>query len=167
MLKTLLIILILFSVTNTLNAQNDCPCCDETHKQFDFWIGNWIVLDSLGNKAGENKVSKIEDGCIITEHWTGAKGGTGSSYNYYDKSDSTWNQLWVDNKGNILKLKGQFESDKMILKSDLVKDKNDNLYSNQITWSKNEDGTVSQLWEIIDKNNQPIKNVFLGIYNRQ
>lgn len=93
--------------------------------------------------------------------------GTGSSYNYYDKSDSTWNQLWVDNKGNVLKLKGQFESDKMILKSDLVKDKNDNLYSNQITWSKNEDGTVSQLWEIIDKNNQPIKSVFLGIYNRR
>ena len=21
------------------------------HKQFDFWIGDWIVLDSLGNKV--------------------------------------------------------------------------------------------------------------------
>ena len=73
MLKTLVIILILFSVTNTLNAQTDCPCCDETHQQFDFWIGDWIILNSLGNMAGENKVSKIEDGCIITEHWTGMK----------------------------------------------------------------------------------------------
>ena len=118
MMKSLIIILAFFAITGAIKAQTNCACCNETQKQFDFWVGEWIVLDSLGNKVGENQISKIEENCIVLEHWTGAKGGTGTSHNYYNKTDSTWNQLWIDNKGNVLKLKGQLESGKMVLKSD-------------------------------------------------
>jgi hypothetical protein len=128
-------------------------------------------LDSLGNKVGENQISKIEENCIVLEHWKGAKGGTGTSHNYYDKTDSTWNQLWIDNKGNILKLKGGLESGKMVLKSDPdtsgTKGKKNGSYYNQITWSQNEDGTVSQLWETYNQNDKPIKTIFSGIYHRK
>jgi len=170
-MKSLIIILAIFALTGDIKAQSDCACCNETHKQFDFWVGEWIVLDSLGNKVGENQISKIEENCIVLEHWTGVKGGTGTSQNYYDKTDSTWNQLWIDNKGNILKLKGGLESGKMVLKSDSgtsgVKGENTHTYYNQITWSQNEDGTVSQLWERYDKNDKLVKTVFLGIYHRK
>jgi hypothetical protein len=158
---------LLFLLVSNLFAQTDCSCCDTFHKQFDFWIGDWTVLDTLGNKVGENQISKIEDNCIVLEHWKGAKGGTGTSMNYYDNSDSTWNQLWVDNKGSILKLKGRFTSGQMVLKSDMIKGQKVDYYYNQITWSQNEDGTVTQLWEIYDNTDKLLKMLFKGIYNKK
>jgi hypothetical protein len=44
----------------SLQAQNDCPCCTDEHRQFDFWIGDRIVRDSLGNLLGENSILKRE-----------------------------------------------------------------------------------------------------------
>lgn len=171
MMRSFIFLLIFFALADTVNAQTNCACCNETNEQFDFWVGEWIVLDSLGNKVGENQISKIEDNCIVLEHWTGAQGVTGTSHNYYDKTDATWNQLWIDNKGNVLKLKGRLESGKMILKSEPeafgVKGEKNDWYYNQITWSQNEDGTVSQLWELYDKNNRFVKTIFLGIYHRK
>ncbi len=157
--------LLILSVS--LYAQEECPCCTETHSQFDFWIGDWMVLDTLGNKLGENLISKIENGCILAEHWKGAQGGSGSSFNYYDKTDSTWNQLWIDNSGNVLKLKGSFQLDKMVMKSDLQKGTRVDWYYNQITWSPGIDGTVSQLWQIFDKDDRLLQTAFLGIYHKK
>lgn len=89
-MKAKLVYLLSFVLTLTLSAQNNCPCCSDAHQQFDFWVGEWIVLDTLGNRLGEN----------------------------------------------------------------------------QITWTPNEDGTVSQLWEIYDKNGNILQTAFLGIYQR-
>ncbi|MBK7967386.1 MAG: hypothetical protein IPK10_20365 [Bacteroidetes bacterium] len=91
----------------SLMAQSPCACCTENHKAFDFWVGDWMVFDTSGNKIGENKIDKIEGNCIINEHWIGGKGNTGSSYNFYDATDSTWNQLWIDSQGGNLVLKGK------------------------------------------------------------
>jgi len=166
MMKQVLLIFINVALAGSLFGQNACPCCSETHQQFDFWVGDWIVLDTLGKELGKNQINKLEDGCIISEHWEGARGGTGRSYNYFDLSDSTWNQLWIDNSGNILKLKGRYESGKMTLKSDLQKGVKVDSYYNQISWSNNEDGTVTQLWEIFDPDHVLIQTSFLGIYHR-
>jgi len=166
-MKTLLALIMTITLTNVLIAQSECACCTEAHKQFDFWVGDWIVSDTLGNMVGENLITKLEDDCILSEHWKGAQGGTGSSYNYYDKSDSTWNQLWIDNSGNVLKLKGHFKSEQMVLKSELQKGVKVDWYYNQITWTPNEDGTVSQLWEIYDNNDTLLQTAFLGIYQRR
>ena len=65
-MKTLLAFILTFALTNMLNAQSDCACCTEKHKQFHFWVGEWIVLDTLGNKEGENQItwSPREDGAV-------------------------------------------------------------------------------------------------------
>jgi len=147
-------------------AQGDCPCCDEPHRQFDFWVGEWTVKDSLGNPLGENSISKMEGNCIVTEHWKGAQGGTGSSWNYYDKADSTWNQVWIDNSGGILKLKGRFENGAMRLKSELTKGRKIDWYYNRITWTPRMDGTVTQVWEILDADGNVRAIAFSGIYKR-
>ena len=167
MMKSLFILFLSFVLSLSVHAQNDCSCCDETHSQFDFWVGEWIVLDSLGEKVGDSQISQIEDNCIILEHWRGVKGGTGSSFNYYDQSDSTWNQLWIDNNGSILKLKGHGEPDRMVLKSDLQEGISMDGFYNQITWSSHKDGTVTQLWEILDRDGTPIRTLFLGTYHRK
>ena len=155
-----------FSVSS-LSAQNDCACCTDFHKQFDFWVGDWLVYDTTGVRVGENLIVKLEDNCIINEHWKGARGTTGRSYNYFNIADSTWNQVWVDNKGSNLVLKGKAADNRMVLQSDLIQGERVDWYRNRITWTKNEDGTVTQFWEILDKNNKQLAVSFKGIYKRK
>ena len=168
MLRFLYISTFLLICSSFVSSSNpDCKCCTDAHQQFDFWVGDWIVYDTNGVKVGENKIIKLEDNCIINEHWKGVKGTTGRSYNYYNQADSTWNQVWIDNKGGNLVLKGKAESNKMILKSTLTPGKKVAFYYSQVTWTKNEDGTVTQLWEIYDQNDNLLNVAFLGIYKKR
>lgn len=148
-------------------AQDDCACCTEIHAQFDFWLGEWTVKNDQGQIVGENSISKIEDNCIMLEKWNGAKGTTGTSHNYYDTSDRTWNQLWIDNKGNVLKLKGGLQGESMMLRSDIIKGDNGKEYYNQISWIRSEDGSVLQLWEIFDTKGQLLNTAFKGHYYKK
>lgn len=147
-------------------GQSDCPCCTAHHNQFDFWVGEWIVYDTAGDVVGKNSIEKLENNCVVSEHWRGDKGLTGRSYNYYNSMDSTWNQVWIDSQGTNLVLKGTSEPGKMVLKSELIKGTNVDFYANQITWIANENGTVTQLWQILDKENQILATVFEGIYKK-
>lgn len=167
-MKTLFSVsLLLFLSISTFAQQNQCACCDEKHQQFDFWVGEWEVTDTAGNAQGKNTITKIEDGCTLQEKWVGAKGTTGTSLNYYNPSDSTWNQLWIDKNGTILKLKGHYIDNKMVLKSELTTSKKGQQYYNQITWTKIDDNTVSQLWDIYTPGEKKIQTLFLGIYKRK
>jgi len=62
---------------------------------------------------------------------------------------------------------GYFNSEQMILKSELQKGVKVDWYYNQITWSAKEDGTVRQLWEIYDSKDMLLQTAFLGIYHRK
>ncbi|TBW27964.1 hypothetical protein [Gramella sp. KN1008] len=163
-----LLALVLFFCIIGLTAQNetDCNCCSPEHRQFDFWLGDWEVYNSEGEKIGENLIEKIEDNCLISEKWKGKKGSTGRSFNYFDPADSTWNQLWISNTGNILKLKGKAKANKMILKSHIVNGEKGKYY-NQITWTQNGDGSVTQLWEILDENDKFLSETFKGVYRKK
>lgn len=166
-IKFILFIFAFLFAFSTSIAQSDCPCCSDAHKQFDFWVGDWIVYDTAGNKVGENTVLKLEKECIINEHWRGVQGGSGRSYNYFNKADSTWNQLWIDSQGNNLELKGKAETNKMTLSSELLLGQKVDFYRNRITWTKNEDGSVTQLWEIVDKEDELLSTAFKGIYRKK
>lgn len=149
-------------------SQSNCACCSSQHQSFNFWIGEWIVYDTLGNVVGENSVRALEDGCLISETWRSSQGSSGRSFNYYNTSDSTWNQVWVANNGNNLTLKGAFEGQKMVLTSNLTTSSTGNKYYNRITWALNSDSTVTQHWQILDeeKNALPVA-AFKGIYKRK
>jgi hypothetical protein len=165
--KTILLALILFSAgMNAQNKKDDCKCCTENHSKFDFWVGDWVVKDTLGNKIGENKIYKIQGKCAIKENWKSAS-STGTSFNYYDSKDDTWNQLWVDNQGSQLVLKGKPGKNKMVLKSTLQKGQRVPLFYHQITWTLRKDGTVLQHWEIYDKDNKLLNSLFKGIYHKK
>lgn len=148
-------------------AQSECACCTEKHAEFNFWIGDWMVYDTIGNLIGENHIEHLEDRCILYENWKGSGGGTGRSFNFYDASDSTWNQLWLDNKGSNLMLKGRAEKNKMILTGVKLQEGKNGLYRNRITWTLNEDKTVSQQWDIIDKQGEFLFVAFKGIYKKK
>ena len=169
MKKHVLITLILLTSLFHSIAQNnsESPCSSENYKAFDFWEGDWTVYNTEGKIVGTNTVVKLQDNCVLQENWKASNGNnTGTSYNYFNAKDNTWNQVWISNNGNILNLKGNITDDGvMVLKSELVQGKRGKYY-NQITWSKNDDGSVTQRWDILSENDKPLTKAFEGIYKK-
>lgn len=159
-----LAIILSFSVT----AQaDDCSCCTTSHKAFDFWVGDWEVYQDDGTLAGTNKIVKDQDSCVLRENWLSAKGGfTGSSTNFYNKQTGQWEQLWIDNTGSHLHLRGNRVGNQMIMVTDEIFARDTSPYVNRITWTSNQDGTVTQLWEIL-VDGEVNKIVFNGIYKKK
>lgn len=159
------LLLIVFN-SNAQVTKKQCACCTAEFKQFDYWIGNWEVFDTLGNKVGENIIKPDQDSCMIRENWT-SNTQTGTSTNYYNPADSTWNQLWIDNIGTILVLKGKYMNNQMVLRSENKLSKKGKYYFNQITWDKNLNGTVTQTWDVLLEDGSLIQRVFKGTYKRK
>jgi len=172
LIKEFTLVALFLTFTTSVNAQNNttvkntCPCCTNNYTDFDFWVGKWYVTDTLGKQVGENTISKMQSNCILMEEWKGNGGSTGTSINYFDKSDSTWNQTWVDGNGGVLQLKGNLVNNQMVLKGKLQQGQTGQYY-NQIFWTPNEDGTVTQLWEIFDADGNVLQTLFKGIYHRK
>lgn len=163
-LITCLLTLLSFSA---ISQTNDCACCTEQHQAFDFWIGEWQVTNPDGTLAGNNTITKIQDNCILQENWVSAKGKyTGTSQNFYNNKTGQWEQLWIDNQGGTLHLKGNRTGNQMILQSDTLTNKEGNPYFHRITWTLNSDGSVRQLWETTT-NNTEVVIAFDGLYKRQ
>ncbi|CAM1350767.1 hypothetical protein [Tenacibaculum crassostreae] len=162
---TVFIISSFFSIVSAQNSTS-VPCSDATYTQFDFWVGDWDVYNTQGKLIGHNTIVKMPNACAIQENWTSTTSKSkGTSYNYFNKSDNTWNQLWIDNTGFSLVLKGTFSNRTMTLSSDLIQSDKGNYY-NEITWTKNEDASVTQVWNYLDENRKKIKEVFRGVYKK-
>ena len=125
-------------------APKGCPAPE--HRHFDFWIGDWEVTTPDGARAGHNRVESILDGCALRESWTGSKGGSGTSYNAYDRQSGRWHQTWVDNGGLLLRLDGVLAGGKMVLSGE-TRDSSGARVLNRITWQQTAPGAVRQLWE--------------------
>ena len=168
-LKHILLGLIFLMSTYTSHSQQSedspCPCCTVAHQAFDFWVGDWTVYDTNGKIVGTNSIQKEYDNCVIREQWKSAGANHGTSYNYYNLTDKTWNQVWIDNSGFTLTLKGNYHDNKMILKSEMLDGKKGKYY-NQITWEKHPDKSVTQTWSIFDKNGKKVQEAFKGIYKK-
>lgn len=149
----------------TLAQTVSCACCTENHKDFDFWVGKWEVTNSDGTKAGTNTIEKTQNNCVLKENWIGSSGSTGASTNFYNLQTKQWEQLWVDNSGSHLRLRGNRVGNQMILSSDEFAHTDGKKYVNRITWTLNGDGTVRQLWEVLEK--EKVANIaFDGLYKR-
>ncbi|MFC4720808.1 hypothetical protein ACFO5O_00635 [Geojedonia litorea] len=165
MKTTLFFIIILTSVS--INAQtSNCNCCSEKYAEFDFWLGSWTVTTPDGSPAGTNEIDKIQNNCILRENWSSAAGNfTGTSNNFYNTSTKQWEQLWIDNQGGSLHLKGNRKGNQMILSSDELKNAKGDTYFHRVTWTLNEDGSVRQYWETIT-NGKDITVAFDGLYKK-
>ncbi|MEL6593855.1 MAG: hypothetical protein AAFP02_17620, partial [Bacteroidota bacterium] len=162
MLRYLLLSLLLLPLL-TQGQTKSCACCTELHQQFHFWVGDWEAFDKQSKKLGENRIVLMQDTCVMQENWTsGAYSGT--SYNYYDSKRQQWHQLWIDNQGQILRLYGGMEEDKMILRSDEMTNAQGQTYINRVTWTPNDDGSVRQHWEASSDQGESWNTLFDGIY---
>lgn len=130
------------------------PRCDTPeYRQFDFWVGDWTVT-SGGKPAGVNHVTLEEAGCLVHEHWTGAGGGTGQSFNFYDRSDKRWHQVWVSSSGTVLFVSGQYADGKLEYAGEPHQ---------KLTFFHNADGSVRQLWQS-SADGKTWQTLFDGLY---
>lgn len=90
------------------------PCtASEEYRQFDFWIGEWIVT-SGGQQVGTSSIQLILGSCVIFENWTDYTGNQGKSFNIYNQSTKKWQQTWVDAQGTITEfIDGEYKDSKM------------------------------------------------------
>jgi hypothetical protein len=106
-------------------------CSAPEFRQFDFWIGEWDVVTNPatrpanapppkpGRKPASNVVEKAHGGCVVIENWDNGAGGTGQSFNLFDRSRQRWHQTWVDNGGGLHQYWGGLKDGAMVLEGEV------------------------------------------------
>lgn len=142
------------------------PKCDAPeYRQLDFWVGDWSV--TMGGKpAGTNRITIEEDGCLIHEHWSGAAGGTGQSFNFYNREDGRWHQVWVSSTGNVLDLAGRYADGTLLYQGESRRPDGTRL-RHRLGFHANPDGTVRQLWETSSDGGTTWSTTFDGVYRKR
>ena len=143
------------------------PCLAPEYRQFDFWVGDWNVLDPAGNVVGTNNITREYDGCVVQEHWEarGPQKQIGSSFNTYNPATRQWHQTWVDSTGGFLLLDGAFADGKMVLSGEMRNKRG--LLKHRIAWTPQPDGRVRQFWETSADEGKTWKPAFDGLYVRK
>lgn len=157
----------LFVLSQALHAQESTErsptCSSEEFRRFDFWLGEWQVRDRAGGAAGSNTIRAVLGGCVLEEHWKGADGSVGQSYNIYDERTRTWHQTWVDDSGLLLRLNGGPVDASMVLEGEL-RGRDGRTRLHRITWTPGADGTVRQHWQRSEDGGETWSTVFDGMY---
>lgn len=121
-------------------------CSSEAQRRFDFWQGRWVVHSKQGKLAGHNFIERAHDGCALIEHWRSARGGSGTSTNYWDPAKQAWVQNWIDASGSVIQLEGDLREGSMVLEGRYVKPDGSELKMRG-TWTPLDDGRVRQFFE--------------------
>jgi hypothetical protein len=140
-------------------------CSAPEYRQFDFWVGDWVVHGPKGQQLGTNRIEKIEGGCALQESWRSANGGTGRSINVYRNATKQWVQVWAGGGGTLL-LQGEFDGKRMILQGESLSP-NGSRPRNRITWSPLDGGKVRQVWERSTDEGKTWTVAFDGTYSRR
>lgn len=144
------------------------PCeHDPKFREFDFWIGEWDVHGPNGQVAGSNVIRSEESGCVLTERWTGAGGGTGSSINFLDKRSNEWVQVWTAEGGTQIYLRGGMTEEGMKLDGEIHYIANGTTARLRGLWTPLEDGRVRQFFEQSNDDGKTWATWFEGFYTRR
>lgn len=143
------------------------PACEAAeHRQFDFWLGDWVVTrPDTGAVLGRSSITRVASGCALAEHWVDASGKDGRSLNGYDRQRKAWVQFWIGSGGGMLRLQGGRDGEAMVMQGETT-GPGDRPQAQRITWTPAADGSVTQHWENSDDGGKTWSTAFKGIYRR-
>lgn len=143
-------------------------CSNAAHRQFDFWIGDWVVHGGpKGDRLqGHNRIERSGNGCWLSEHWRSASGNDGTSLNAWDAQHKVWRQFWVGADGVVLRLEGGLREGAMVMEGELPTASR-GVQRQRISWTPRDDGSVTQRWETSDDAGASWQVAFLGVYRKQ
>jgi hypothetical protein len=145
-------------------AGHAAPCDAPEHRQFDFWLGDWVVHGADGTIAGANRITRAYGGCVLHEQYDTGRGYSGASFNVYDAGRGRWHQTWVDTSGTLLRLDGGLVEGRMVLEGETIA-ANGARTRHRITWTPNADGSVRQFWESTNPKGEWVV-AFDGMYRK-
>lgn len=121
---TLTLLLIALQAATPTPPPKPFDCSAPEHRQFDFWVGEWDVVPNPatplpgtpppGSQPAGNVVEKAHNGCVVIENWDDRRGGTGQSFNVYDRVSKQWKQTWVDSNGGLHEYVGELKDGNMV-----------------------------------------------------
>ena len=163
-------VIVALSANTPARAQNppQTPlpdCSAPVHRQLDFWIGEWDV-SIKGQQVGTNVITSEEKGCLVHENWRDARGGTGQSFNFYNRQDGKWHQVWVSSTGAVLDLAGNYEDGRLLYKGKGRRPDGAEV-QHELAFSANADGTVRQHWQVSTDGGKTWTVTWDGLYTRK
>ena len=117
------------------------------YREFDFFVGDWDVVDKARNPVGTSHVERILGGCVLLENWRSQGGGEGRSFSDFNPGLRHWEQYWVDGQGLPIFFTGHFEDGELRLQADSAT-RNGAQIMRRVTFSKLPAGGVRQLSEV-------------------
>ena len=166
MISTRINALFLFFGSVSVLAEPAAQCSSVQHRQFDFWVGEWNVTDTRGQRIATSRVERSLNGCAIAESWEGVNGTRGQSINAWDPGTNKWHQTWLDNGGTVLMIAGGMINGEMVMEGERqLADGTQTL--ERITWTPNKDGTVRQVWISSPNRGMRWTAVFEAIYRKR
>ena len=148
--------------------ENAYPCLTSNDaRHFDFWIGNWdVYLEDV--KVGENFITKAQGGCAIHENYVTERIYAGQSINYFDPIDQKWHQHWVGSSGDVYNyIEIDRGPDMLQFLSDFKDPFTGEISLSRLTFTKNADDTVSQVFESSTDKGATWSKSFDGKYIRK
>jgi hypothetical protein len=115
-------LLVITASTNAQPAQPPCKSLPEL-RQFDFWVGEWEVKSAqaeTGPTVGKSRIESGVDGCVVLESWESPGGFTGRSWNFYDRAQQKWRQVWIDVTGRKVEYSGTYKDNVMSLEGEIA-----------------------------------------------
>lgn len=132
-------------------AQTPSAACQAgSHRQFDFWLGQWTVVRDGGQaEAARNDIRRILNGCALQEVYHSPGGYSGRSLSWYDAERAVWRQTWVDTNGLVLQLLGGLNAQGHMVMYGPPRDAGeDRKVRDRISWLPQADGSVLQYWDV-------------------
>lgn len=157
-LKLVLCFILLSMAALGQTRTEDCSAFE--FNELNYWLGEWIIQDSLGTVIGESKVSKNETLCSIEEQREDNEGGSFNQY-FYKSSLDEWQTTWTDESGDLLLFIGSGEEDVMFLQSKVSKFK-----GLQMMWIQRDAYTVEKYLFLIDDSGNRLKLLSFEIYRK-
>lgn len=153
--------------TTLASSKTPAGCAAPEHRQLDFWVGKWIVNPpGTPNPAPpKSDVLKIADGCAIFENWMPPTGGDGKSFNFFDRADGKWHQVWVAQNSSVLDLAGSFDG--KWLRYEGARNSAGGALPQKLGFTRLDDGRVRQLWEQSSDGGKTWSVAFDGYYSRR
>src|SRR5690349_12193464 len=82
-------------------ASRSPACRRHGYRDFDFWVGRWVITQANGQPGGVSAITKELGGCAVMETY---QGGGGRSLNLFDRARDRWTQTYMDGGGLLLRL---------------------------------------------------------------
>lgn len=108
--------------TATKAAPPAGACADPRYHEFDFWIGDWEVVDAVapGKPVAAVRVTAVLEGCALKEEYRDSKGLRGLSLSSFVAARGVWQQTWLTNRGELLVLEGGVRGAALVLEGNDV-----------------------------------------------